>query len=209
MNGSAQNIPAGSRLAFGSFLGYEMALTLSDDYTVSHARHGNVSSSVTAPDGIKRTGELPSDDWLSVDTAPRNVNEFQAFRGGWLVRDLVKDGADYWIYNVGTDTSAQTVLAAATPEHGFEQVAHFDFPIQATGNELESYIFKVDPSKVSFDPNVMYFSPEALDRMLGLLERDPAAAKDVAARLEPQVVIVPASPEDGALMDRLHRLAQG
>ena len=27
------NIPAGSRLAFGSFLGYEMALTLSDDYT--------------------------------------------------------------------------------------------------------------------------------------------------------------------------------
>ena len=203
------NIPAGSRLAFGSFLGYEMALTLSDDYTVSHARHGNVSSSVTAPDGIKRTGELPTDDWLSVDTAPRNVNEFQAFRGGWLVRDLVKDGADYWIYNVGTDTSAQTVLAAATPEHGFEQVAHFDFPIQATGNELESYIFKVDPSKVSFDPNVMYFSPEALDRMLGLLERDPAAAKDVAARLEPQVVIVPASPEDGALMDRLHRLAQG
>ncbi len=54
-----ENIPAGSRLAFGSFLGYEMALTLSDDYTVSHARHGNVSSSVTAPDGIKRTGELP------------------------------------------------------------------------------------------------------------------------------------------------------
>ena len=49
---------------------------------MSHARHGNVSTSVTAPDGIKRTGELPSDDWLSVDTAPRNVNEFQAFRGG-------------------------------------------------------------------------------------------------------------------------------
>ena len=54
----------------------------------------------------------------------------------------------------------------------------------------------------------MYFSPEALDRMLDLLERDPTAAKDVAARLEPQVVIVPASPEDGALMDRLRRLAQ-
>ena len=61
-----------------------MALTLSDAYSVSHARHGNVSSSVTAPDGIKRTGELPEDDWLSIDTAPRNVNEFQAFRGaGW------------------------------------------------------------------------------------------------------------------------------
>jgi hypothetical protein len=203
------NIPAGSRLAFGSFLGYEMGLTLSDAYAVSHARHGNVSSSVTAPDGIKRTGELPSDDWLSIDTAPRNVNEFQAFRGGWLVRDLVKEGADYWIYTVGTDTSAQTVLAAATPEHGLEQVAHFDFPIQATGNELETYIFKVDPTKVAFDPNVMYFSPEALDRMLDLLERDPAAARDVAARLEPQVVIVPASPDDGALMERLRRLATG
>jgi hypothetical protein len=204
-----EHIPARSRLAFGSFLGYEMALTLSDDYQVSHARHGNVSSDVTAPDGIKRTGERPSDDWLSIDTAPRNVNEFQAFRGGWLVRDLVKEGADYWIYTVGTDTSAQTVLAAATPEHGFEQVAHFDFPIQSTGNELETYIFKVDPSKVAFDPNVVYFSPEALDRMLGLLERDPAAAREVAARLEPQVVIYPSSPEDGALMERLHRLATG
>jgi hypothetical protein len=137
------------------------------------------------------------------------VNEFQAFRGGWLVRDLVKEGADYWIYTVGTDTSAQTVLAAATPEHGFEQVAHFDFPIQATGNELETYIFKVDPSKVAFDPNVVYFSPEALDRMLGLLERDRAAAREVAARLEPQVVIYPSSPEDGALMERLHRLTTG
>ena len=204
-----EHIPAGARLAFGSFLGYEMALTLSDDYTVSHARHGNVSSSTTAPDGIKRIGEKPTDDWLSIDTAPRNVNEFQAFRGGWLVRDLVKEGADYWIYTVGTDTSAQTVLAAATPEHGFEQVAHLEIPLKKAGNELETYIFKIDPAKVAFDPNVMYFSPEALDRMLDLLERDPTAAKDVAARLEPQVVIVPASPEDGALMDRLHRLAQG
>ena len=45
--------------------------------------------------------------------------------------------------------------------------------------------------------------------LLGLLERDPAAAKDVAARLEPQVVIVPESPEDETLMERLRRLAQG
>ncbi len=50
---------------------------------------------------------------------------------------------------------------------------------------------------------------EPLDRLLDLFERDPAAAKDVAARLEPQVVIFPASPDDGALMDRLRRLAQG
>jgi len=204
-----EHVSAGSGLAFGSFLGYEMALTLSDDYVVSHARHGNVSSSTTAPDGIKRTGELPMDDWLSVDTAPRNVNEFQAFRDGWLVRDLVKKGADYWIYTIGTDTSAQTVLAAATPEHGLTQVAHFDFPIGSTGRSLETYIFEVDPTRVAFDPSVMYFSPEALDRMLGLLERDPAAARDLAGRLLPQVVIVPASPEDGALMDRLRRLAEG
>jgi len=81
--------PTGSHLAFGSFLGYEMALTLSDSYRVSHARHGNVAASLSAPDGIKRTGELPSDDWLAIDTAPRNVNEFQAFRGGWLVRVAV------------------------------------------------------------------------------------------------------------------------
>ena len=86
-------------------------------------------------------------------------------------------------------------------------MAHFDFPIQATGRALETYIFRVDPTKVAFDPNVMYFSPEALDRMLDLLERDPAAARDLAARLEPQVRIVPPSPDDGALMERLRRLA--
>jgi 4-amino-4-deoxy-L-arabinose transferase-like glycosyltransferase len=204
-----QHVPAGSHLAFGSFLGYEMALTLSDAYRVSHARHGNVSASVTAPDGIKRTGEQPSADWLAIDTAPRNVNEFQAFRGGWLVRDLVTGGADYWIYTIGTATAPEAVLAAATPEHGFEQVAHFTFPIQATGRDIETYVFKVDRSRVAFDPNVMYLSADALARMLEILERDPAAARALAARLEQQVVIVPASAEDGFLMERLHRLATG
>jgi hypothetical protein len=204
-----EHVPPGTRLAFGSFLGYEMALTLSDQYDVSHARHGNVAMSTDFPDGIKRVGEQPTDDWLSVDTAPRNINEFQAFRGEWLVRDLAREGAGYWIYTVGTATSAHTVLAAANPEHGLQQVAHFDFPIGSTGHALESYVFKVDPAKVAFDPNVIYFAPEALDRMLDLLERDPAAAKEVAARLEPQVVIVPESPDNGALMDRLHRLASG
>jgi 4-amino-4-deoxy-L-arabinose transferase-like glycosyltransferase len=204
-----EHLPTGARLAFGSFLGYEMALTLSDAYEVSHARHGNVSMSPDLPDGIKRSGERPAADWLSIDTAPRNINEFQAFRGDWLVRDLVREGADYWIYTVGTATSAHTVLAAANPEHGLEQVAHFESPIGATGRAFETYVFKVDPTKVAFDPNVMYFSPEALDRMLDLLERDPAAARDVAARLQPQVRIVPESPEDGALMDRLRRLADG
>jgi hypothetical protein len=53
----------------------------------------------------------------------------------------------------------------------------------------------------------MYISPDALDRMLGVLERDPAAARELAARLEPQVRIVPASPRDQELMDRLRRLA--
>ena len=202
-----EHVPAGSHLAFGSFLGYEMALTLSDSYEVSSARHGNVAASVSAPDGIKRTGELPSDDWLAIDTAPRNVNEFQAFRGGWLVRDLVTNGADYWIYTIGTATAPEAVLAAATPEHGLEQVAHLTFPIQETGRDIESYIFKVDPGRVAFDPNVMYISPDALDRMLEVLERDPAAARELAARLEPQVRIVPASPRDGELMERLRRLA--
>jgi 4-amino-4-deoxy-L-arabinose transferase-like glycosyltransferase len=205
-----ENVPPGARLAFGSFLGYEMALTLSDQYDVSHARHGNVVMDPDNPDGIKRAGEQPADDWLSIDTAPRNINEFQAFRGSWLTRDLAKEGADYWIYTVGTATSAQTVLAAATPEHGLEQVAHFDSPIGTTGHSLDTYIFKVvDPGKVVFDPNVMYVAPEALERMLDIMERDPAGSRDLAARLEPQVVIYPESPEDGALMDRLRRLAGG
>jgi hypothetical protein len=55
----------------------------------------------------------------------------------------------------------------------------------------------------------MYVSADALARMLEILERDPAAARALAARLEQQVVIVPASAEDGFLMERLHRLATG
>jgi hypothetical protein len=111
------------------------------------------------------------------------------------------------VYTIGTATAPEAVLAAATPEHGLEQVAHFTFPIQQTGRDIETYIFKVDPSRVAFDRNVMYISPDALDRMLGVLERDPAAARELAARLEPQVRIVPASPRDQELMDRLRRLA--
>src|SRR5204862_862156 len=77
------NVPPGTKIAFGSFLGYEMALGLVAEYPVVHGRHHNVISSASAPEGILRAGEPPSADWVSVDIAPRNVNEFEAFRGAW------------------------------------------------------------------------------------------------------------------------------
>ena len=203
------NVAPGTTIAFGSFLGYEMGLSLVDRYTVVSLRHRQAVSSPTAPEGMLRVGETPADDWVSVDIAPRNVNEFQAFRADWLTSTIRKRNITMWVYSVGEETSAPTVLAAATPANGFDQLAHWTFPVQGRDRPLETYVFAVNPAAVTFDPNMLFISPEALDRLIELLGRNPAAARGAATTLEQRVRIIPSSPSDTDLLARLHRLATG
>jgi hypothetical protein len=159
-----------------------------------------------APEGLIRVGEGVGDDWIAVDTAPRNVNEYQAYRATWLENQLGQGAVDYWVYSTGISTAAETMIPALASSTGIEQVAHWTFPVAAT-IPIESYVFKIDPAKVSFDATRMYMAPDALDRLVTRLEEEAVPPVQVAKTLLERVVVTKVSPLGEAAMTRLRALA--
>jgi len=205
------NVPRGSKIAFGSFLGYEMNLPLLGRYQVVQVAQAVARFTPSAPLGIGMRGRPPADDWLSVDIAPRTVAEFQAFQASRMTTAL-RDGVDYWVYTTGGTTSAPTIVAALTPDHGFDLLADWSFPIVETPGtqrqaSIHSYVFRVDRNRLTFDLSRIYVAPDAAERLIGLLEQDPVAALPIAARLLDRIEITPAGSGDAALLARLRRLA--
>jgi hypothetical protein len=43
----------------------------------------------------------------AVDTAPRSVDQFMAYRATWLANAFKRTGATYWVYTTGIDTSSR------------------------------------------------------------------------------------------------------
>jgi hypothetical protein len=159
-----------------------------------------------APEGLIRVGDEVGDDWISVDTAPRNVNEYQAYRATWLEEQLGQGAVDYWVYSTGIATAAETIIPALASSMGIEQVAHWTFTAPGT-TPIESYVFKIDATRVSFDVARMYMAPEALDRLVTRLEREALPPVQVARTLLERVVVTKVSPLGEGAMTRLRALA--
>jgi 4-amino-4-deoxy-L-arabinose transferase-like glycosyltransferase len=199
------HVPHGSTIAFGSYLGYEMALPLRADFTPRQVRHQNVIGDVDAPDGVTVFGKPMLDDWVSIDIAPKNVNEFQAFSASTLIAQLRKTGAQYWIYTTGTTTSAPTIIPALEGATGFEQIAHWTFA-RPRGEPIATYVYRLDLEHLAIDTERIHMAPDALERMVALVEGKGAAA--LAGRLASQVVADPRSAATDALLERLRVLGQ-
>ena len=199
------NIPEGTPIAFGSFLGYEMAYWLVGDYPLYQVRHKNIISDAATPLGLSRVGERPSDDWVAVDIAPRNVNEYQAFRAEWIESSLSRHGIQYWVYATGEDTAAPAITAQLTPEHGFEAVASWDFP--GPRSTITVTVYRVDLDRIALDRSRLYISAEALHRLVAHLARTPEASRAAAAALLTRVVVEPPEEAARADLDRLRELA--
>ena len=144
------NVEPGSTIAFGSYLGFEMGLALRDDFTLRQVRHVLAVADVDAPDGVTMFGRPATDDWVSIDIAPKNVNEFQAFSASMLIEQLRGTGADYWVYTTGTSTAAPTIIPALEGAEGFEQVAHWTFE-RPRGAPIETSVYKLDPDRLALD----------------------------------------------------------
>jgi hypothetical protein len=188
-----------------------MSLSLHRPYRVNQIAQVIARFLASAPLGIGIYGKPPADDWVSVDVAPRNVAEFQAFQSSTISARFKSTGARYWIFNTGTSTSAPTILAAIDSDDGLTLVASWDFPYPRSGSAspgyLHSFIYRVDAATVSIDPGRLFIAPDALDRLVSQLEAGPRAdAGTIAARLLDRVVISPTGPGDAALLDRLRRL---
>lgn len=200
-----QNIPPGSTIAFGSYLSYEMALPLRRDYTVRQVRHVIAIADIGAPDGITVFGKPATDDWVAVDIAPRNVNEFQAFSAGTLIAQLQRSGADFWAYTTGSTTSAPTIIPALQGAAGFEQVAHWSVA-RARGEPIETFVYRLDLASLTLEPGRLMMAPDALERIVALIERKSATA--LAQRIAPQVEVTPRTAESDVLLERLRQMAQ-
>jgi 4-amino-4-deoxy-L-arabinose transferase-like glycosyltransferase len=199
-----EHVTPGSTIAFGSYLSYEMALPLRHDYTVRQVRHMLVVGDADAPDGIRVFGKPMLDDWVSIDIAPRNINEFQAFSASEFIAQLRKSGAQYWVYSTGLTTSAPTIIPALEGATGFERVAHWSFA-RARDEPINTYVYRVDLDRLALDTNRIVMAPDALKRMVALI--DSKGAADLARRLAPQIVADPRTDATDALIGRLRQLA--
>ncbi len=200
------NVEPGSTIAFGSYLGFEMGLPLRDDFRLRPVHHQTVVADVEAPDGVTGFGREATDDWVSIDIAPKNVNEFQAFSADTLIGRLRDSDASYWVYTTGTSTAAPTIIPAIEGAPGFEEVAHWTFE-RPRGAPIESFVFRLDPDELALDTARIHVAPEALERIVTLVEREHAV--ELARRLEPQIQPEPATATTDVLMDRLRSIAAG
>jgi 4-amino-4-deoxy-L-arabinose transferase-like glycosyltransferase len=198
------HVPPGSTLAFGSFLGYEMALPLRASYQVRQVRHVLAVGDVNAPDGIEIFGKPERDDWVSVDIQPNSANGFQGFSAGLLVEGLQRSGATYWVYSTGPPTSPPSIIPALQSAPGFEPVMHWRFTGPSGRTSVDTYVYRLDRERLALDVGRIHMTPEALDQMLTLIE--DKGATDLARRIAPQVVVSPRSDASDLLLARLRQL---
>jgi hypothetical protein len=203
------NVPAGAKVGFGSLLGYEMALLLKADYPMAQIPQNLVVSDPNSPEGFSVPGTSPMDDIIAVDISPRRALEFQVFRASTFSQRILGAGADFYIYTIGTTTSVPSLVPALTPDHGFTLLQHWSWrgSTKPGAVPLESYVFAVDRTRVAFGDRRMYITPEALDRLLGLLERDPSAARAAAIDLEARIQVTGTEAQNAPLLARLRKLA--
>jgi hypothetical protein len=200
------NVAPGSTIAFGSFLGYEMALEL-PGYRLVQVRQEIVKLDLNAPEGLVAEGHPPTGDFVAADTASRNVNEFQAYRADQLTADFKHLGATIWVYSTGTTTSAPTILAAVPSAQGIHELTSWSWTEgRAT---LETHVLAVDPGMLAFDPARLFMAPDALDRLLTYLERTLGRAGPIARMLVPRVTVTGDPAVAAPLLDRLRRLEGG
>ena len=199
------NLPPGATVAFGSFLGYEISLGLRGHNPTAQVRHIVVIGDPTAPDAIRIAGQPVADDWVAIDVAPRNVNEFQAFSASRLSHDIRASGASYWVYATQTATSAPTIVPALAGAGGIRELMQWTWPTSTI--PIAVHVYAIDPAGVSFPGNRLIVSPEALDRLVSGLEAAGPAGRATAGTLAGIIEVSPASPTTAALLDRLRRVA--
>jgi hypothetical protein len=199
------NVPPGQKVAIGSFLSYEISLGLRGTNPTAQVRHELVVGDPTAPDGIRVSGQPPTNDWIAIDVAPRNVNEYQAFAASTLARDLRESGATIWIYGTEAATSAPEIVNALAGAPGVTEVGSWSWPTPTIPVGL--HIYRIDPAMLAFATDRLHVSAEALDRLVTSLAAAGPAGRATAATLADHVVVAPASAATDALLARLRTLA--
>jgi hypothetical protein len=203
------NRPPGTKVGFGSFLGYETALDVATGYPMVQIHQALAVVDPRAPLGLAPASGPPVDDWIAVENS-RREREFYVFRASVFAKAVKASGISIYVYDTGPTTSVPALLGALTPSHGFTELTSASFPVIASDGVTtvtETHIFAVDPSRLDFADSPMFISVGALTRLVGLLERDPTTAPATAAALAKRLSTWPDPAAGQALLDRLRALA--
>lgn len=199
------NVPPSERVAIGSFLSYQISLGLRGTNPTAQVRHQTAIGDPAAPDGIRISGQPPTDDWIAIDVGPRNVNEYLAFSAAALTRDLRESGVRTWIYVTETAVSAPEIVDAVVGAPGVVEAATWSWPTPAVSIGL--HIYRIDPAALAIPTDRVHVSPEALERLVASLDASGVAGRTTAGTLARQVVVGPASAATDALLEDLRRIA--
>jgi hypothetical protein len=113
------------------------------------------------------------------------------------------------VYTTGIDTAAPAILGVFTPDHGFELLQHWTFPVGGGAPPIETSVFAVHLDELQLDPDHLHISAEALQRLTDFLAGHRSDARAAAATLVERVVITPPDPAADADLARLRAIAAG
>jgi hypothetical protein len=199
------NVAEGETVAIGSFLSYEISLGLHGRNPTDQVRHQLVVGDLSAPDAIRVAGQTAIDDWIAMDIAPRNVNEYQAFSASTLTRELRRSGVTTWIYATEAATSAPEIVDALAAAPGVSEVGSWSWPTPTIPIGL--HVYRIDGAALAFPAARLHVSADALARLVAAVEAAGPAGQGTAARLTAEIVVEPASAATEALLARLRAAA--
>jgi 4-amino-4-deoxy-L-arabinose transferase-like glycosyltransferase len=192
----------GRTVAVGPYLAMGISILVPEDRNIIQVRHFLAIADPTAPYGL-RSATGPLLDPIAVDDAPSKANQFNVYSAAQL-HDMIVDGqAEYYVYAVNREESSASILGSLTPENGFTEVENIPFVGKLHGIDLHIYRVALDAVKA---PTALHISPDALERLVDRLERDPGSSRPAAGNLVARI----AAPTDGSedtLLARLRTLA--
>jgi hypothetical protein len=165
-----------------------------------------------APFGLAAFNQPAVTDFIAVDIAPRRALEFYAVRGSTFGRVHMTRGTRIYVHTTGATTSVPSVVAALRPENGFTLLAQWSFAVVARNgavSRIEPHVFAVEPDAIDFTDSPIEFTPDALTRLVELLEASSQDTSTAARNLLERAEVVGDGPEVAALRARLEALASG
>jgi hypothetical protein len=198
------NIPAGGTVAVGSYLSMETSIDLPAGVRAVQVRHYLAIGDPTAPMGL-RSAPGTAQDYVAVDNAPIKANQFNVFAASQMTKLLRDSGALYYIYPISEARSSKMVLNVLRPENGFTEIGP---PRTYAGptDTIDVHTYKVDLDKLHIPDDQLFIAPDAMERLIELLEPDPTGGRIAAGNLLDRIVPSADGSED-ALLARLKALA--
>ncbi|HSS35150.1 MAG TPA: glycosyltransferase family 39 protein [Patescibacteria group bacterium] len=198
------NIPAGGTVAVGSYLSMETSIDLPAGIRAVQVRHYLAIGDPAAPIGL-RSATGTAQDFVAVDDAPIKANQFNVFAASQMTKLLRDSKAVYYIYPITEAKSSKMVLNILKPENGFTEVGPPRTYVGPT-DTINVHTYKVDLDKLRIPDDQVFIAPDALERLIELLDADPAKGRIAAGNLLDRIV-PPVDGSEDALLARLKALA--